>query len=151
MSKKTLIITTVLVIAISVWLSGIWQSPDKYVDFQVKGIATSKDNYLLNIDRHIRFAQRPVEEYPFPIPLGEVGPADSLYSGNRQYPFYCMTLPSELGQPVVDNDQGLGVPVYQSATMKQHVVGYSKDCGLPSQLMYFNIDSDQKVEKIEAN
>lgn len=138
-------------IAISVWLSGIWQSPDKYVDFQVKGIATSKDNYLLNIDRHIRFAQRPVEEYPFPIPLGEVGPVDSLYSGNRQYPFYCMTMPSELGQPVVDNDQGLGVPVYQSETLKKHVIGYSKDCGLPSQLMYFTIDTDQKVEKVKAN
>lgn len=151
MSRKTLIITTLLVVAISVWLSGIWQSPDKYVDFQVKGIATSKDNYLLNIDRHIRLAERPVEEYPFPIPLGEVGPIDSLYSGNRQYPFYCMTIPSELGQPVVDNQQGLGVPVYTSVDDKKRVIGYSKDCSLPSQLSYFMIDAALNVTRVNTD
>ncbi len=50
----------------------------------------------------------------FPIELGEQGPNQSLYSGNNQYPFYCMSLNSSLGQPEIDNHEGFGVPIYQS-------------------------------------
>ena len=72
---------------------------DSLIARQVKAIATPEANYLLKINQHISKTQRPEETFPFPIKVGGIGPVQSLYSGPNQYPFYCMTIDSGLGQP----------------------------------------------------
>ncbi|NRB38973.1 MAG: hypothetical protein HRU20_10995 [Pseudomonadales bacterium] len=111
--------------------------PSKYTHRQVKAIATATDNYLLDIQGHISRSPRPIEDFNFPIPLAAVGPIKTLYSGKSQYPFYCMTLDSGLGQPLVDNQQGLGVPVYDVIESRNNIIGYSKDCSVASRLLYY--------------
>ncbi|ASP39536.1 hypothetical protein CHH28_13000 [Bacterioplanes sanyensis] len=89
---------------------------------------------------HPRTLQRPQETYDFPIPWGEVGPNTALFAGDNQYPFLCQTLESGLGQPRIDNEQGYGVPVFAETAngeLTDTIIGYSKDCGLPTQLRYF--------------
>ncbi|QFU24359.1 hypothetical protein FM038_020870 [Shewanella eurypsychrophilus] len=108
---------------------------DPLVKRQVISIAPmDQKNQILQIDKHISLTARPEETFAFPIPLGKVGPADSLYSGKRQYPFYCMTLDAGIGQPLVDNQQGYGVAVYDK---NDKVIGYSKDCMTISRIDYF--------------
>src|SRR5690606_3430042 len=43
---------------------------------------------------------------------GETGPTGPLYTGPKQYPFICTTSESGLGQPIVDNQDGIGNAVY---------------------------------------
>ena len=125
-----------------------WPSTSSYAFRQVKAVAPTEPNYLLEIKEHIRFSERPAETFQFPIPLGEHGPTKSLYSGDLQYPFYCMTLNSNLGQPLVDNDLGFGVPVYKDINTHKDIVGYSKDCNLPSQLYYYTVDVNKQIARI---
>ena len=124
-----------------------WQGDTSYAFRQVKNIAPSQANYLLPFKPHISQSIRPKESFSFPIALGESGPSNSLYAGDKQYPFYCMTLDSHLGQPLVDNQQGFGVPVYQSIDLKENIIGYSKDCNAPSQLFYYRITNAGKIAK----
>ncbi|WP_207060799.1 DUF6351 family protein [Motiliproteus sp. SC1-56] len=92
---------------------------------------------------HPAVSARPEESFPFPIPLGTVGPATPLFAGPLRYPFLCQTQDSDLGQPLVDNQQGIGVAVYETLPegappeAKPKIVGYSKDCGLPTQVLYY--------------
>jgi hypothetical protein len=144
MSKK-IILLFISLIAISGILYWFYQPGASYAFRQVKAVAPTHDNLLLSIDNHIRHSNRPEETFPFPIQLGEQGPSNSLYSGNKQYPFYCMTLNSDLGQPKVDNQEGFGVPVYESITLKKKIIGYSQDCGVNSQLSYYAIDGDNII------
>jgi len=124
-----------------------WQGEKSYAFRQVKKIAPSPDNYLLPFKHHISQSIRPQETFTFPIALGTSGPSNSLYSGTKQYPFYCMTIDSNLGQPLVDNQEGFGVPVYQSIALKEKIIGYSKDCNVQSQLLYFTISSEGKIDE----
>ncbi len=95
---------------------------------------------------------RPSETFHFPIPYGSEGPITPLFAlttrqsdGSTQqvpplYPFLCQSLESGLGQPRVDNQQRLGVAVYREnadGSRTNEVIGYSKDCGLPTRLHYF--------------
>ena len=114
-----------------------WLLSSPYETPKVLSVSPQEPNFLLNIERHIRFTPRPDEIYNFPIPLGQIGPSKSLYSGPKQYPFYCMTLDSGLGQPEIDNLAGYGVPVYEDINKQTRVLGYSKDCGVKSQLRYY--------------
>ncbi|MEH6453642.1 MAG: DUF6351 family protein [Psychromonas sp.] len=117
---------------------------DSLIARQVKAIATPEANYLLKINQHISESQRPEETFIFPIKMGAIGPVQSLYSGPNQYPFYCMTLDSGLGQPLVDNQIGFGVPVYDNVNGEKHL-GYSKDCSLKTRLAYVVIDKNNKL------
>ena len=58
---------------------------------------------------HPRHRQRPPETFEFPIPLGGAGPVEPLFAGPLQYPFLCMTEDAGHGQPLVDNDEGIGI------------------------------------------
>jgi hypothetical protein len=49
-----------------------------------------------------------------------------IFSGPRQYPFLCRTESADLGQPVVDNQEGQGYRVLDAAGA---VTGWSRDCG----------------------
>ncbi|MBM95663.1 MAG: hypothetical protein CMI09_07445 [Oceanospirillaceae bacterium] len=94
---------------------------------------------------HPRFTSRPQDPFPYPIPFGQIGPQYPLFSGPPQYPFLCQTLDSRLGQPIVDNQQGWGVPVYKDPEHPQAstIVGYSKDCQIPTRLHYYSYSNDQ--------
>ena len=135
-------------IMLSTFILGCEEDP--LVQRQVKGIPPSvSDNLLLNVDKHISLTPRPAEHFAFPIKLGEVGPVDSLYSGKRQYPFYCMTLDAGLGQPLVDNQQGYGVPVYDE---DQALIGYSQDCLIKARLDYYYLSQqDEQVKPYDLN
>jgi len=124
------------------------QSPS-YSYRQVKAIAVASDNYLLQISGHISQTPRPEETFAFPIELGKAGPVQSLYSGPSQYPFYCMTLDSRLGQPLIDNQQGIGVPVYDSIDQRASVIGYSKNCSIASVVTYFFFNKKEQWVKAD--
>ncbi len=80
----------------------------------------------------------------FPVRVGEVGMIDE---GNpRQQPFVCQTFKTALGQPQVDNQAGIGYPVTNpggpapalaSAIDSADIIGYSADCGAPTQIRYY--------------
>ncbi|REL28110.1 hypothetical protein DXX93_17100 [Thalassotalea euphylliae] len=104
---------------------------------------------ILDFSTHIRFSARPKETFPFPIKLGEFGPINTLYAGAPQYPFYCMTLDSGLGQPHVDNQAGWGVAVYEQQAnpdKKQQVIGYSKDCAIPTTISYAAVFGNGEIK-----
>ena len=149
MLKRIGLAFILLFVLVAGLVANYWQPPKSYAYRQVKQVAPKVENYLLAIDRHIRFSPRPEETYEFPIQLGEVGPSTSLYSGANQYPFYCMTLNSDLGQPVVDNQLGYGVPVYESIKNKEVIIGYSKDCGVKAKLSYYTLAADGSFNKVE--
>jgi len=149
---KCLLFSTILLILCCLCFYVFWwQAPKSYAFRQVKSLAPSQNSYLLKIESHIAEAIRPEETFQFPIAIGEQGPSKSLYSGNNQYPFYCMTLNTDLGQPIIDNQRGYGVPVYQFIDKKEKIVGYSKDCNALTKLSYYRITDEQVIERIDLS
>ena len=97
---------------------------------------------------HPATSARPDETFPFPIQYGEVGPSRPLFAESEKYPFLCQTEDSRLGQPLIDNHHGWGVPVFArtlSGKRTPQVIGYSKDCLLPTRhhYLYFR-DKEQR-------
>jgi hypothetical protein len=88
---------------------------------------------------HPRRMARPDETFEFPIPVGGSGPVEPLFAGPLQYPFLCMTEDAGHGQPLVDNQDGIGIPVYEEVdgVRTGRVVGYSKDCSMPTRVDYY--------------
>ena len=88
---------------------------------------------------HPRVMSRPAETFEFPIPIGGAGPVEPLFAGPLQYPFLCMTEDAGHGQPIVDNDEGAGIPVYEEVggIKTERIVGYSKDCSMPTRVHYY--------------
>jgi len=91
---------------------------------------------------HPRLVERPAETFVFPIPPGDTGPVDPLFAGPLQYPFFCGRDRSRASdvQPLVDNNEGLGVPVFATdngAPDTERVIGYSKDCSHPTHIRYY--------------
>ena len=89
---------------------------------------------------HLSQVQRPAETFEFPIALGETGPVGPLFAGAPDYPFLCRSEESGLGQPLVDNGAGAGMPVYEPDENEEkstEIAGYSKDCSLPTRAAYF--------------
>ncbi len=68
----------------------------------------------------------------FPINVGQVGPIAP--NNPREEPFACETQHTDLGQPVVDNQKGIGYPVTDS---QGNVIGYSANCGARTIVEYF--------------
>lgn len=82
---------------------------------------------------------RPNDPARFPIALGETGPIQPLFAGPVHYPFLCRTEKSDLGQPLVDNQDGAGMRVFELSDdgRKTDVIsGYSKDCSLETKARY---------------
>lgn len=125
-------------------------SEDKIEKRQVVAIPdVNGESNLLAVSQHISLTKRPKETFQFPIQIGQVGPKKSLYAGPNQYPFYCMTIEAKLGQPLVDNQEGYGVRVYDSEGKK---VGYSKDCLVKTRIDYYYITADTlKVRGFDIN
>lgn len=69
---------------------------------------------------------------------GEQGPTGPVFSGPQQPYFLCRTLESGMGQPVVDNQDKIGHPVFQTeGDITSPVVGYSKNCSVKTQVRYY--------------
>tara|TARA_R110000868_G_scaffold207499_1_gene456518 strand:+ start:552 stop:2774 length:2223 start_codon:yes stop_codon:yes gene_type:complete len=103
-----------------------------------------------------RFQTLPEEYFHFPIDLGDKGPIEPLNAGSLQYPFLCQSEESGLGQPLVDNTQGWGVPVFAETPNGKRsdlIVGYSKNCSLRSQLHYlYYLNDDRKYpQQVDAD
>ncbi|MBY6185401.1 hypothetical protein KUV89_01920 [Marinobacter hydrocarbonoclasticus] len=139
-------IVFVLVLVVLVGLLGLagWghykMATHPYAKHQVQRLATSRNDPPPIIPAtHLMSTPRPVETFPFPIALGETGPVVPLYAGKRQYPFFCMTMNSGLGQPLVDNNAGEGVPVFleRGGEVTDLVIGHSRDCQLATALQYW--------------
>jgi len=126
----------------------LFMPTESYAFRQVKKIAPKVDNQLLLIKEHISLSARPKETFNFPIKVGQHGPVKSLYSGDIQYPFFCMTVDSGLGQPLVDNQLAYGVPVYRNMEQKEKIVGYSKDCSIATTIQYFSLSNSGEVSKL---
>ncbi len=128
----------------------IWPKTAHYEWRQVRLVPPSEvaSNFLLPITPHIRHTKRPDEHFSFPVALGDIGPVKPLYSGNLQYPFYCQSLDSGLPQPQVDNQEGWGVEVRENNDGSGKLLGYSKDCSVPSQLSYLIPIGDDKFTAI---
>lgn len=100
---------------------------------------------------HPRLSGRPVDDFDYPIPLGEQGPVEPLFSGPLQYPFLCGKDRSRddgdlSAQPLIDNQAGIGVPVYavSDGELTEQVRGYSKDCLYNTRASYYykRVDSN---------
>lgn len=137
----------VFIVVVSVFGLTAWRDANKRDNpfVVVNTPAQVSDNPLLNVQTHISDTPRPAETFSFPIPIGGIGPIDSLYSGPAQYPFYCMTKMSRLGQPEIDNQDKIGVPVFselENGQFSDKILGYSKDCLAKTRLDFFYIDHD---------
>jgi len=133
-----------------------WLNQDSpYEARQVLNVPTGNLNLKpkLDLSQHIRHSIRPKEHVEFPILPGETGPIEPLYAGSMQYPFYCMTIDSGLGQPLVDNQKGIGVTVYDSDENigdKHHIIGYSKDCSIVTNIRYAARTHDEQFQYFET-
>jgi hypothetical protein len=58
-----------------------------------------------------------------------------IFTGPQQQPFICRTEESGLGQPLVDNHDGIGHPVFDNATGR--LVGHSRYCAIETRFLYF--------------
>ena len=150
MSKKLLLYLLYLVIAImtAVFAWSFVYPTESFELRQVKKIAPHVNNHLLVINDHISHSKRPTESFHFPIQMSQHGPVKSLYSGDIQYPFYCMTLDSGLGQPLVDNQQGYGVPVYNDISNPTKILGYSQDCNIATRIDYYLLTHHGGITKL---
>ncbi|SFD11049.1 DUF6351 family protein [Pseudoalteromonas denitrificans] len=122
-----------------------------YENQQVLTIAPDVIAPLLKVKKHIRNTPRPEDPISYPIKLGEVGPVQPLFSGNLHYPFSCHVQSSGLGQPLIDNQELLGTPVFaldENGKKTHKVIGFSKDCLIVSQLRYFKVDIKDNISEV---
>ena len=98
---------------------------------------------------HPKDLERPLETFKFPIEYGATGPVEPLFAGKNQYPFVCDTERSRIGQPLVDNTSGWGVPVYaetKKGKRSKLIIGYSKDCSVPTRIFYsYNTEKKPRI------
>jgi hypothetical protein len=89
--------------------------------------------------RHPRLSNRPAETFVFPIAPGEVGPIEPLFAGPNRHPFYCGSNRHTGHQPLVDNQEGFGVPVFslEDGEQTDDIVGYSLHCSHPTTADYW--------------
>jgi hypothetical protein len=74
----------------------------------------------------------------------ETGAMGPIFTGPKQYPFLCRSEEAGLGQPLIDNNDQIGIPVYDGT----EIVGYSKDCSIPSRVDYFYKATDDTFKRL---
>ncbi len=143
MNAKRILLAFVIVLILVV-LYGSHQSHDTVVE-KSKVIKLPDDFnphqlYESYNGAHPSTLKRPEESFLFPIKIGETGPVEALFAGPLEYPFLCQTEEARLGQPMVDNYKGEGIKIYkvdESGNKTHELAGYSKDCSLPTKVMYY--------------
>ena len=76
-----------------------------------------------------------------------------VFSGPHQYPFVCRTERNGLGQPIVDNQDAQGLPVYALDSNGQkttQVVGWSRDCSAPTRVDYMYETANGSVKPLPS-
>lgn len=92
---------------------------------------------------HPRLLKRPDDPFEYPIQLGDTGPITPIFSGPLRYPLLCQTQESGLGQPLVDNHEGIGIPVYADENdLSSEIIGHSQDCSLATGAAYYYNQKD---------
>lgn len=71
----------------------------------------------------------------FPVKAGDVGPVAS--TNVLQQPFTCATARAGMGEPLVDNQEKKGQPVYEQWWFLEFKKGYSQYCGAPMRVVYY--------------
>lgn len=70
--------------------------------------------------------------------IGDVGP---ITPGPKQYPFVCMAIKEDLGQALIDNQDGIGSAVFRKTLWGPWIygspIGYSRDCSLITRIDYY--------------
>jgi hypothetical protein len=80
--------------------------------------------------------------------VGETGPSGPIFSGPHQHPFICTTIDSGLGQPLVDNQEGIGNAVFPEINgvpvFSADPIGYSKNCSIATRVdyLYYSTTAD---------
>jgi hypothetical protein len=78
-----------------------------------------------------------------------------IFSGPQQYPFVCKTErpANNLGQPIVDNQNGQGFPVYEvvNGAKTSKVIGWSRDCSAPGKVDYRYRNTAGQVRALPAD
>ncbi len=73
--------------------------------------------------------------------IGETGPTGPIFTGPHQFPFICTTVENGLGQPLVDNQFGIGNAVFPEVggipDITADPVGYSRLCSIATRVDYF--------------
>ncbi len=73
--------------------------------------------------------------------IGDAGPTGPIFTGPQQYPFICLTVENGLGQPIVDNHDGVGNAVFPESSgvpdFAAAPVGYSRFCSIRTRVDYF--------------
>jgi hypothetical protein len=145
--KKALLATLIIIFSVlgfASWYLYQWVRDELDLDNgYVAVVGIPAGNKLINHPAysgpHPKDYKRPKETFPFPIEYGTTGPVEPLFAGTNQYPFVCDTERSKLGQPLIDNTRGWGVPVYaetKEGMRSELIIGYSKDCSLPTRIFY---------------
>lgn len=145
--KKAILATLIIsfsAVGLSGWYLYQWVRDELGLDNgYVAVVGIPPGNKLINhvpySGPHPKNSERPKETFEFPIEYGASGPVNPLFAGKNQYPFVCETERSQLGQPLVDNTSGWGVPVYAETSeglRSELIIGYSKDCSLPTRIFY---------------
>ncbi|HET6921581.1 MAG TPA: DUF6351 family protein [Anaeromyxobacteraceae bacterium] len=80
--------------------------------------------------------------------IGEAGPTGPIFSGPQQVPFICSTFENGLGQPLVDNQDGVGNAVFPEVNgapdFAAAPVGWSRTCSIPTRVGYFYFSRTQQ-------
>lgn len=95
------------------------------------------------------------DSFPYPIKVGQTGPVQNGFGIPLQYPFHCGLNTGPDRQPLVDNQDGIGMPVYaidDQGQITDAVVGYSMDCLQPTRVDYYynRLDTDEFFPLSEA-
>ena len=73
--------------------------------------------------------------------IGETGPTGPIFTGPHQFPFICTTVENGLGQPLVDNQFGIGNAVFPEVggipDITADPVGYSRLCSIATRVDFF--------------
>ena len=77
--------------------------------------------------------------------IGDTGPTGPLFTGPQQYPFICFSFENGLGQPLIDNQDGIGNAVFPETNGQPNFsadpIGYSQYCSLQTRVDYFYYSS----------
>ncbi len=81
--------------------------------------------------------------------IGDVGPTGPIFSGPQQYPFICIGYREDLGQPLIDNQDGIGNAVFRETIIGPWIygkpIGYSRNCSIKTRVEYYYFSTKKKA------
>ncbi len=103
-------------------------------------------------DNHTGNCPHCQEEDDYDFWIGDLGRSEPIFTGPHQYPFICSTSESGLGQPLVDNDEGIGNAVFAvEGDNTSEILGYSADCSIQTRVDYFYLATDGRFYPYDSS